>query len=488
MISKDLLYTLQNRNKQMIRALDDFSGNIRNHSMEEAWTVITETIKLVKELSPAQGKYNHIIKAVNRAWLAFCEQSETAANHLYDTVISTLEDSEWTHADEAQIGYQLIYAFHNNHLRFPGPNTYLHIALRQHSPRLLDLIRKIAAYSTQKLFTTPVKPHTGSGADAIDMLLEIYFYHAGLNQSDDLRAEAARLIPALVQINPATGNNITLSLLQHCPERASIVSQLIEHYIITGVHENSDGMFFDMMLELLDNSGDSFMYDDLDKISAQIEISSQRWNDKQFDIFTHYAFFYGLKSNEDRILLLRKSKKVRRLAKMIVDSKHAGTDIDTLRSLYQSISSPAPDATSTTAGVHQFTDLHFKLLVIQELMYVQKKLLPRFDIDEFIKQYTARDIMMEKDGYAVIPEALAYFEGLLIPLPLLTQVEKLAFDGSNEVYRQIFPHWDGECGSFDVTSPEDVKLLPHLKYLSGMPSLFIEKYGAELNKKLIQVD
>uniref|UniRef100_UPI00403FA8C9 DUF6892 domain-containing protein n=1 Tax=Massilia sp. W12 TaxID=3126507 RepID=UPI00403FA8C9 len=53
-------------------------------------------------------------------------------------------------------------------------------------------------------------------------------------------------------------------------------------------------------------------------------------------------------------------------------------------------------------------------------------------------EYSAREIQIEKEGYAIVPEALAYFAGLLIPPALLEQVSSIGFDGGNKVYRQIF--------------------------------------------------
>ena len=488
MISKDLLHALQSRNKKLLRELGGFISDIKDHSLDEGWTVVAETIKLVRELLPTENKYSHIIKAVNRTWLAFCDQSEAAANRLYDTIIVALEETTWTDMDEAQVGYQLIYAFHDSDFRFPAPNDSLSVALRQHSPRLLGLIGRIAPHSTQKLFATSIKPHTGVGADALEMLFEIYFYHTGLDRDKDLRAEAASLLLPLVRANVEIGNNITLSLLRHHPERSAILSQLIEHYLVVGVHENLAGMFFDIMLELLDNSGASFIYDDLDKIITRIEVSSKRWTGSQFDTFARYAFFYRTKTDEDRRLLMTKSKKARRLAAMIVDSGHAGAYIDALRVLYQSIGQATPAPAPSMAGAHQFKDRNFKLLVIGELMYVQQKLLPLFDVAEFIRLHTGREIMIENEGYAVIPEVLAYFENLLIPYSLLAQVEALEFDGGNEIYRQIFPYWDGECDTFDVTSAEDVALVPNLRRMESMPTRFVEQYEARLSKKTIEVN
>lgn len=486
-MNKDLMYALQTRSKQMIRVLDDFVPEVKRYSPEDGWTVVSETIKLVTELSTAEGKYGHVIKTVNRAWLAFGETSTLAANRLYEEIIARLERIDWANAADAQVGYQLVFAFHKNHLRFPGSNDCLHVALRQYSPRILELIRKMTSFSTEQLFPSPVKPDTGTGADVIEMLLEIYFYHGGLGQSDELQAEAAKLILPLVRVNPDIGNNITLSLLEHCSDRATILSQLIDHYLVVGLHQKHEGMFFNIMLDLLDNGGGSFIYDDLNEIAAQLEVSSKRWNASQFDIFAEHAFFYGLDTDEDRRLLLTKSKKARRLAQMIVDSGHSGEHIDELRSLNQSIDLPKSGKTRVKGGNQLFSDLNFKLLVIEELMYVQGKLLPKFEVEEFVRQFTAREIQIRKEGYEVIPEVLAYFKELPIPSSLLAQVEELGFDGGNEVYRQVFPYWDGECETFDVRSPEDIKLLPNLKRMSSMPAEFVSRYGAELSKKSIKV-
>jgi hypothetical protein len=484
MISKDLLYALQSRSNKMIKELDGFTSNIKQYSLEDASTVVAETIKLVKETAPTQPKYSHLIKAVNCAWLTFADQSEAAANQLYDAVLTELEETTWTHPDAAQVAYQLLYAFHNKQIR--SANDRLRLALRQHSPRILALIGRIAPHSAEILFATPVKPDTGAGADAIEMLFRIYFYHVSLCDDNDLRAEAAGLILPLVRENRGIGSNLTLSLLEYHPERSAILSQLIDLYIVGEECKNS--MCCDLMLELLDNSGDSFIYADLDKITTRLAVASKQWTSSQLDTFARYAFFYGLDTDEDRRLLLAKSKKANRLARMIVDAGRSGEYIDAINLLLQAPTNQPAAPAPSKAGAGQFKDLNFKLLVIQELMYDQKKLVPRFDVDEFIRLHTDREIMLEAEGYDVIPEVLAYFEGLLIPSPLLADVEELAFDGSSEVYHQVFPYWDGECDTFDVKSIADIALVPNLKRFSCMPSAFVEQFEDALSKKSIEAD
>ncbi len=486
MISKDLLYALQTRSKKLIHELDKFTNDIKNYSFEDAWWVVTQTIQLVREIPPTQGKYNATIKCINRGWLAFSTKSEAAAHQLYDTIIDELDKTTWTDPDEAQVASQLLYAFYDHQLRCD--KEFLSLALRRQSPRILALIERIAPRSEETLFPMPIYPGTGVGADAIHMLLMIYFYHTNGLEDEDLRADAAQLLLPLVRSNSGIGNDLTFYLLQFHPERAAIVSQLIDIYLVAEKRKTLFGMSSEIMRKLLDNDGSSFLYADLDKITALLEVSSKRWTSGQVDTFIRGSFYSWGKTDEDRRLLLTKSKKARRLAAMIIDSGHASPEIDSLRSLHQSIvqQTPAAAPAPSTAGEKQFKDLNFKLLVIEELMYVQE-LLPRLDVREFAKLYTDREIMIEEEGYDVIPEVLAYFRGLSIPPSLLAQVHKLGFDGSNAVYSQIFPYWDGECDTFYVKSIQDLELVPNLTSMS-MPEEFVEKFGAALIKKSIEVD
>ncbi|NHZ96400.1 hypothetical protein [Massilia sp. CCM 8734] len=487
MLSKDLLYALQTRSKKLIRELENFTNDIKNVSAQDGWTLVIETMKLVRELTPTHEKYSHVIKAVNRAWLAFADQADAAADELYRYVAEWLGQTDWMHEDEAQAAYQLLYAFHANHLRFPGANEHLRHGLRQQSSSMLSLILYLVPYSTQTLFKVPVKPHTGVGADAIRMLLRMYFYHTGLCEDDDLRADAAGMLPLLVRANPHIGDGLALCLLKGHPERADIVCQLIELYLDASERERVFGMFHHTMLELLDNDGDSFVYEELDKITARLAVSSARWTSDQLDTFAEHAFFYRLNNDEDRRLLLSKSAKARRLARMIIDSAHCGTHIDMLRSLYHALGDDKPVA-PPLASAPQFADLNFKLLVIQKLMYEEETLLPRFDVQEFIRQYTSREIMIKKEGYDVIPEVLGYFDALVIPPQLLAQVEELSFDASAEIYSQVFPYWDGECDTFELASVIDIGLLPNLKCMSYMSDQFLERHATTLRQKGIDID
>lgn len=485
MISKDLLFALQTRSKKMIRELDDFTGAIRQSSREEAWLVIAETIKLVRELPPSQPKYSHIIKAVNGLWFEFCAQSRAAALQLYEAVIGILESTGWNQPEQAQASYQLLNAFHSKNYR--ASSDHLESALRQYSPRVLALVEKLAPCSRQIIIAAATGAQTVTGMKVLEMLLEIYFYHIGGLDNDDLKAIAANWLLPLVRENPGFGNNLTLSLLEAHPQRGRIISELLDFYLGVDPEARMAGMYGWIMPDLLDNDGSSFIYSDLDEITQHLTFFAQRWSDLQCDTFVYDSFFSGRAPDEERRLLLKKSARARRLAHMLVAGNRHGPHIDALRALCQSPGVPVVAMTLPTAGKQQFKDINFKLLVIEELMYRRKILVPCFNLREFAKRYCEREILIEKEGYEVLPEALACFEGLLIPDALLAQVETLGFDGGNQVYRQIFLYWDGECDSFDVRGIEDIALLPHLKQISGMSEEFVARFAGELERKGIKV-
>ena len=117
----------------------------------------------------------------------------------------------------------------------------------------------------------------------------------------------------------------------------------------------------------------------------------------------------------------------------------------------------------------QFKSFNFKLAVVQELMYVQEVLKPKFDVYDFCENYTKRNIDPEEYYFEVIPEVKKWFQDLPIPASLAPLVTELYFDGGNEIYAQLIPFWDGEDDVFDIESltEEDICQLPNLKVIDG---------------------
>lgn len=124
---------------------------------------------------------------------------------------------------------------------------------------------------------------------------------------------------------------------------------------------------------------------------------------------------------------------------------------------------PKPDP---VADAVEFADLNFKLLVLQVLMYEKELLTPAFDLYDFLGEFSDRVIDIREEGYAPIPEVLAYFAELPVPRALLDEIVELDQDGGNDIYLQIAPLWGGDDESFDVADFADVDLLPQLRSMT----------------------
>ena len=93
-----------------------------------------------------------------------------------------------------------------------------------------------------------------------------------------------------------------------------------------------------------------------------------------------------------------------------------------------------------------FDTFNFKLAVINELMYNQLVLKPYFDIYDYMAFKKAHwNLETDKN----IKAAVSYFKELPVPARLAGLVTTIEMDGSDEIYTQIAPEWDGRDDRFD---------------------------------------
>ncbi|WP_270759697.1 DUF6892 domain-containing protein [Ruminococcus bicirculans (ex Wegman et al. 2014)] len=132
-----------------------------------------------------------------------------------------------------------------------------------------------------------------------------------------------------------------------------------------------------------------------------------------------------------------------------------------------------------------FTNLNFKLAVVQELMYNMEILKPYFDIYDYLKfKKSKAKTETEKN----IKAAIDFFKNLPVPQKLANELTEITMDGGNEIYGNIAPLWDGEDGRFDLDeiSPDELKCFPNLrkiKLMSSKPEKIItlcEEYNVEV--------
>ena len=109
-----------------------------------------------------------------------------------------------------------------------------------------------------------------------------------------------------------------------------------------------------------------------------------------------------------------------------------------------------------------FDTFNFKLAVINELMYNQEVLKPYFDIYDYMAFKKAHwNLETDKNVRAVVN----YFKELPIPVRLADYVTEINMDGSDEVYMNIAPEWDGRDERFDFNSltETEIKQFKNLK-------------------------
>lgn len=109
----------------------------------------------------------------------------------------------------------------------------------------------------------------------------------------------------------------------------------------------------------------------------------------------------------------------------------------------------------------KFKDLNFKLAVIEQLMYCNELLVPKFDVHAYLKE-TGKKFNIEKYAFSPVPGVKKIFRDLEIPAELLAKVEVID-QNYHKIYHQIIPYWDGEGDEFNITSTADLKLVPNLK-------------------------
>jgi hypothetical protein len=118
---------------------------------------------------------------------------------------------------------------------------------------------------------------------------------------------------------------------------------------------------------------------------------------------------------------------------------------------------------AATEPVLEIASFPFRLAIIQELMFGQDLLTPRFDVHDFAADRGAQSFDPDEVGYEVIPAVRDWFRELPIPARLAEHVETLVLDGGNDVYLQLIPQWDGEDASFDIERLTARDLAPFIR-------------------------
>ena len=145
-----------------------------------------------------------------------------------------------------------------------------------------------------------------------------------------------------------------------------------------------------------------------------------------------------------------------------------------------------PEATEPVLEIKSFP---FRLAIIEELMYHQGVLKPRFDVHHFAQDRGARNFDPNEYYTEMIPAVRTWFRKLPIPARLAEKVESLVLDGGNEVNLQLIPQWDGEDGAFDIPSltPADLDLFPNLRTVEDIGGMLGPRARKALEARGIEI-
>lgn len=115
----------------------------------------------------------------------------------------------------------------------------------------------------------------------------------------------------------------------------------------------------------------------------------------------------------------------------------------------------------------EFSDLNFKLMVIEMLMYDEDEVIEPFSLRDYADEH---GIELNDHIDETIEGALDYFRELEITPAMAATITELYEDAGNQIYNEIAFNWSGEDDRFRVRSLKDAAMLPNLE------SITLEKF------------
>ncbi len=445
-------------------------------------------------------------------------------NEAYSLLVKWIENIDWADLKEVRVLYYYIEILSSDDYeygcRFNG------LVLVKYHKQLQNIIRNLIKKQDFKIVSTF---NGGTFRDLIETLIELYFYHTkhswntteDVSQYDQDRQEMAELIPEFIKAFLKDCSGLVLSTLKYHSRPVEAYADLIQ-FLMRNHTPTED--YFHLASELFSmyNEHDDFFYkkapditkiivDDTDfsdkevdflieeMLLSQLRLSKEsqvkksslhiknlenagfgedakKYRDEQFELIENWDSIYAKNWNK-ALRRVAVSRSISKSIEIIIKAFPTHSKITILKKLMADakIFKDKPKLYNlNTKPKTVFKDFHFKLLVIEELMYNQKVLRPAFYLEKFVKEYTKKEI--ETYTCEVIPEVKKFFKNIDIPNDLLEKVTSLYQDrglsgGSKFIY-EMFPDWDPGAGDevFKVTNKaiDDLELLPNLKKIIGL--------------------
>ncbi|TAA47607.1 DUF6892 domain-containing protein [Corallincola spongiicola] len=358
--------------------------------------------------------------------------------------------------------------------------------------------------------------------ELLEPALTLYFYHGSSSHSPEVLASVAVLCVKFFTLFPECHNNLLLSLLAHHTQPPQAYADVL----LAGVRHHSDfgvahALAFDMFSKYAERDDPEHKHAlatmklCVPYVGAEEGIEHQHFFSVVFWSPLGISFLTQAQRVEEKQkrLALIKCKKIKAEYKAELDELTQHFDVVVAREWLHAVKRVAvskptfnvllllvksfPSETDALKKLRddvvayrdrpkQFAlpkrpksdikDFALKLAVIEQLMYRQNVLSPKFDIHAFAAEYDKRQIDITSDGYEIIPEAQKYFRNLTISPEQLAKVTELYFDcglgGGASVYQQMWPFWDPGCGdeviAVTTKAAADIQQLPNLKKVVGL--------------------
>ncbi|MCQ4085504.1 hypothetical protein [Saccharibacillus sp. JS10] len=438
----------------------------------EGYERVVASFEWIDHFEISEEDQRDVDEQINEAWCSFVLLTADRRSWFYDIMLSRLEKEEFNDIDSARKTAKLaeLFAFRKASLE----SSYaLRNELRMQHNRVLELLRKwIAKGQTESLSQTIYTSLSNTAA----ALFEVYFNHPHYMDDDDLRSEAAALLPKLIRTFYPACHHVHIYMLGYHTCYAQEFAGLIDFYLkLDQPKENKGKAYLSLATSFIGEDAAALELG-IRPVLQKLELDMPTWSDREFDEFIE-DFIYDPLRRQPLLQITRSND--RRLVLDLVIAQHRQTALaakasETLRQsqviIAQIEEHTMPSPKNGSKGV-EFVDFNFKLAVIEELMYKQKRITPRFDVVVFVQEYALREISIAEEGDRAIPEVREYFERLILTEEDLAHVTKLVVSTGQQVQLQIIPFWNGEDGYFDVHSLEDLQHVPNLRVLQTVKLL-----------------
>ena len=387
-------------------------------------------------------------------------------------------------------------------------------ALKLYSKKLLHLVERFLEVPDFEIFR--FDQSGGAWSNVVGMLLELQFWHSSFSNDEYRIAAAPYVLPFAGKFPDFDGRRrvlntpfadtrpILLTDLEHHPDAVGQYAALITLLVLRGViSECGFGNRVALRMFELRPNVETFGNKHALAILEALFARKPNWTADEADYFMAQFVVYPLQLDEseqtytEAIKRVAVNKATRECLAYLLQHLTMAATIARVQRLYDDalafIAAPKMKFDIEQKPTVEFKDLYFKLLVIEELMYSQDVLQPRFNLEEFAAEYTKREISPDSLDWDVkptpeefkefeifippVPEVLQYFQNLDIPQSLLDKVTTLYQDsglgGGAEIYYQLFAKsWDPGCGDgvLKVSDKmiDDLSLLPNLKTITGL--------------------